>query len=303
MFGWRSDGKKLKKIDPIQKIMPHIMSARHDAQNIAKYEVDCAPFDKFIKEEREKGTTFNYMHLVIAGIVRTIALKPRLNRFIMNGRIFKRKGGIYVSFVVKRKLSSEAADSTIKLCFTGRENIYQIKQMIDEGIKSVNTKDDENSTDRVARLFTMVPNFLIKLAVGFVKFLDKHGMLPKAIIKASPFHTSCFVTNLKSIKGEYIYHHIYDFGTTSMFFSMGKEQIKPIVDNNNQIVPGKIMTLGIVMDERFCDGFYYVSALKMLKDLFNNPYKLTEGLEKVEEDIPFDYKKNKKKNKKDDNKS
>ena len=50
MFGWRSDGKKLKKIDPIQKIMPHIMSARHDAQNIAKYEVDCAPFDKFIKE-------------------------------------------------------------------------------------------------------------------------------------------------------------------------------------------------------------------------------------------------------------
>ena len=75
--------------------MPHIMKDRHDGQNIAKSEVRCEPFDEFIKAEREKGNRFNYMHLVIAGIVRTFALKPRLNRFIMNGRIYKRKGGIF----------------------------------------------------------------------------------------------------------------------------------------------------------------------------------------------------------------
>ena len=82
MFGLRPDGKKLKRLDPVQKIMPHILSARHDSQNLAKYEVECEPFDNFIREQRAKGETFNYMHLVIAGIVRTIATYPRLNRFI-----------------------------------------------------------------------------------------------------------------------------------------------------------------------------------------------------------------------------
>lgn len=293
MFGLRPDGKRLKNIDPIQKIMPHIMPARHDGQNIAKYEVRCEPFDKFIKEEREKGNRFNYMHLVVAGIVRTFALKPRLNRFIMNGRIYKRKGGIFVSFVVKKRLSADAADSTVKVQFTGHENIYEIKEKIDAGINTVNAKTKSNGTDKLARVLTFVPNFIIKFVVGLIKFFDKHGMLPNSILKLSPFHTSCFVTNLKSIKGEYIYHHIYDFGTTGLFFAMGKEKVVPVVDEKDYepyLTMGKVMNIGIVMDERFCDGFYYVSALKMLKDYFNNPSKLIERLDKVEEDETFDFK-------------
>lgn len=294
MFGLRADGKKLKRIDPIQKITPHIMSARHDSQNITKYEVRCEPFDGFIRKEREKGVTINYMHLVIAGLVRTIALKPRLNRFVMNGRIFRRTGGIFISFVVKRKLSANAADSTVKVCFTGHESIYEIKEKIDLAIKSINEKDDSNGTDKAARLLTIVPNSLIKFLVWIIKKLDKHGLLPGGILRISPFHTSCFVTNLKSIKGEYIYHHLYDFGTTSLFVSMGKEKMQPVCEDD-KIVPGKVMTLGVVTDERFCDGFYYVAALKQLKEFYNNPELLCERLEKVEEDIPFEYRKKKQK--------
>jgi len=293
MFGLRPDGKRLKNIDPIQKIMPHIMKARHDGQNIAKYEVRCEPFDEFIKTERENGNRFNYMHLVIAGIVRTFALKPRLNRFIMNGRIYRRTGGIFVSLVVKKRLSADAADSTIKVQFTGHENIYEVKEKLDAAINTVNATTKTNGTDKLARILTIIPNFVIKGVVGLLKFLDKHGMLPNAILKLSPFHTSCFVTNLKSIKGEYIYHHIYDFGTTGIFFAMGKEKMVPVV-NEVDYVPelgiGKVMNIGIVMDERFCDGFYYVSSLKLLKDFFTNPSKLREKLDKVEEDVTFDFK-------------
>ena len=100
MFGFRPDGKKLKGIDPIQKIMPHIMCERSDSQNMCKYEVDCGPLDAFIKQQRTLGLNINYMHLVIASVTRLIALRPRLNRFIMNGRIYKRNE-ILVSFVVK----------------------------------------------------------------------------------------------------------------------------------------------------------------------------------------------------------
>lgn len=283
MFGFRADGKKLKGLDPIQKIMPHIMSARHDSQNLCRYDTRCEAFDKFIKEQRELGHHFNYMHLVIAGAVRTIALYPRLNRFVMNGRIYHRKGGIYVSFVVKKSLSANAADSQVKLCFTGKETIYEIKDMIDEAIKANSKVSANNGTDKLARFLTFIPNCIIKFAVGTLKFLDKHGMLPNAILKLSPFHTTLFITNLKSIKGESIYHHLYDFGTTGLFISMGKEKMVPVVDDG-QIVPGKVMTLDVVTDERFCDGFYFVTALKSLKKFYGNPEILCEGLEELPED-------------------
>jgi hypothetical protein len=130
-----------------------------------------------------------------------------------------------------------------------------------------------------------MPNCLVKLGVGTLKWLDRHGMLPKKIIKVSPFHTSCFITNLKSIKTDYIYHHLYDFGTTGLFISMGKENLEPVVEDNGTIGVGKIMKLGIVTDERICDGFYYAGSLRLFKELIENPQQLVDRLEKVEEDI------------------
>ena len=155
--------------------------------------------------------------------------------------------------------------------------------MIDEAIKANSKVSANNGTDKLARFLTFIPNCIIKFAVGTLKFLDKHGMLPNAILKLSPFHTTLFITNLKSIKGEAIYHHLYDFGTTGLFISMGKEKMVPVVDNG-EIVPGKVMTLDVVTDERFCDGFYFVTALKSLKKLYGDPNLLCERLEELPED-------------------
>ena len=284
MFGFRPDGKKIKGIDPIQKIMPHLMSTRNDSENLCKYEVDCATLDTFIKEQRALGLNVNYMHLVIASVVRLIALRPRLNRFVMNGRIYKRKG-IIVSFVVKRGLSDTATDTLVKLKFTGKETLAEISKRIDEEILKNNKAGDKNGTEKLAKVLTFTPNFIIKGLVGFVKFLDKHGMLPNAILNLSPFHTSFFVTNLKSIKCVYIYHHLYNFGTTSLFISMGKEELRAGVDKEGNFMPKKIMTLGINTDERFCDGFYFAATLRLWRRIMENPAVLLEGLEEVQEDI------------------
>lgn len=282
MFGLRPDGKKVRDIDPIQRIMPHIMKHRHDSQNLTSYDVPCEPIDAFIKQELAEGSSYNYMHVVIAGIVRLIALFPRTNRFIMNGRIYSRNS-IQVSFVVKKGLSAHAADTTVKLDFTGQETIAQIRDKINDAILQNNNMDANNGTDKLARLITFTPNFLISLLVGTIKFLDKHGLLPKAILNVSPFHTSAFMTNLKSIKGPSIFHHLYDFGTTGLFFAMGKEAMVPVV-SGKEIVIGKRMPMQIVTDERFCDGFYFVTALKKLRELWANPALMKEPLEKLTED-------------------
>lgn len=283
MFGLRADGVRLKGIDPIQRIIPHIMTRRYDAQNMSSYDCRCEPFDAFMQAERDKGFNFNYMHIIIAGLARIIALYPRLNRFVINGRIFKRND-IYISFVVKKGLSATAPDSLVKLKFTGHETIYEVKEKIDNAILENAKMESNNGTDKLARLITLTPNCLIKLLVGLIKLLDRHGLLPMAIINLSPFHTSGFVTNLKSIKGPSIYHHLYDFGTTGIFFAMGKENKVPVVQDG-QIVVGKVMPVDIVLDERFCDGFYFVNALNDLKRMYENPALLTTPLEELPEDV------------------
>ena len=283
MFGLRPDGKQVRDIDPIQRIMPHIMRHRHDSQNLTCYDCPCEPLDAFIKEEDAKGQKYNYMHIVIAGLVRTIALFPRINRVIMNGRIFQRNC-IQISFIVKKGLSAEAPDATVKLTFTGLESISEIRDMVNSAIIANSHLDANNGTDKLARLITFTPNCLIHFLVGTIKFLDRHGLLPQAILNVSPFHTTAWITNLKSIKGPSIFHHLYDFGNTGMFFSMGKEALVPVVAGG-EIVVGKRMPLQIVTDERFCDGFYFVSAMKKLREMYANPAAMLEPLEAVAEDV------------------
>ena len=284
MFGFRPDGKKVKDIDPIQRIIPHIMPTRNDAQNFTAYDCPCEPMDAFIIEQSNQGTEYNYMHLIIATMVRVYARFPRLNRFIMNGRIYQHNE-IQVSFVVKKNLSPDAPDALVKLSFTGLETLQEVQQKIDAAIEANNSIEANNGTDKIARILTMTPNFLIKWMVGFIKFLDKHSMLPNAIIKLSPFHTSLFVTNLKSIKGPAIYHHLYNFGTTGIFMSMGKESEVPVVNDDGQIVVGKRMPVQIVTDERFCDGFYFVSAMKYWERLLRHPAQMMVPPEALAEDV------------------
>lgn len=297
MFGLRPDGKKIKCGDAIEKIIPHLMSERNDAHNWCEVAMRCEPIDNYIKDAHARtGISFNYMHVVIASLLRVYTLRRRLNRFVMNGRIFQRNA-LYVSITIKASLRDDAPDLSMKIRFTGCEDIFEIKQKIDDAISSLLKKQTNNKTNKVAGFLTSMPNGLVKFAVGLVKFLDKHGMIPRAILDASPFHTSFYITNLKSIKGEWIYHHCYNFGTTGLFISMGKEKDEAVAENG-EVSVGKVMRLGVTMDERYCDGFYFIKSLKMWREYMADPRKLEEK-PNVE---PIESKKEKKKRLKLENK-
>jgi len=272
MFGYRPDGKKVKDLDPISKIVPHIMSARHDSQIMSRYDVPCDYLDSFIHEQNAKGETYTYMHILIAATVRVMAMFPKINYFVMNGRIYEHNS-IDISFVVKKSLNLEAEESLVKISCTGKETLPEIREKINAAIEEDARPDANNGTEQLAKLLTFTPNFVIKLLIGTIKFLDRHGMLPKAIIGLSPFHTSAFVTNLKSIKGPAIFHHLYDFGTTGLFIAMGKESPEPVVSGGS-VDKGKLMPLNFTLDERFCDGLYWVTSLRALRALLINPHQL-----------------------------
>ena len=276
MFGFRSDGVRVKDIDAETALVPILMKTRNDAMNFNVVELRCEPFDEFIKEKREKeGVCFSYMDILLAGAIRLYALRPHLNRFAVAGRVYQRNG-LYVSFTVKKGLNDESPDATMKIRFTGRENIYEVKEILDRNIK--HAMDEKNSTEKTANVFKFIPNCLVRFAVNILRGLDHLGIMPKKLIDVSPFHTSFYFTNLKSIHGDYIHHHLYNFGTTGMFYSIGKEKMEPVVDGD-EIKIGKVLKMGMTTEERYCDGFYFVKSVRMFKKYMQNPHILEEELD------------------------
>jgi pyruvate/2-oxoglutarate dehydrogenase complex dihydrolipoamide acyltransferase (E2) component len=285
MFGKRPDGRIIKNLDPMQQIMPYIMKTRTDSMNMYEDTFPCEVWDAYIKEKEAENIKLSYMHILIAGIVRLIALRPQLNRFVMNGKIYARPK-IWVSFVVHPTLQDGSTGTTIKLCFEGTETIFEIAEKINEAVEKETTKRvGENDTDKLLRfLMKAIPGPLIKLVINTLLWMDKHSIMPKLIVNLSPFHTSFFITNLKSLGINHIYHHTYEFGTTGLFFAMGKEKIIPVVQKG-EITTEKHMGFGLVSDERFCDGLYFALSLRQLRTFMKNPALLEIPLEKKVEDV------------------
>ncbi len=282
MFGHRSDGKKIKKLTPIFKIMPCVMLDRADSQVYFKQDIALKHLDEYIDRKAEEGIRLSYMNIIYAAIVRIIGERPRLNRFAMNGALYQRNK-IYVSLVIKKSLTDDGVETPLKLKFNGDENIFEIKEKLDATIEKNKDVEAANKTDKLVSILSAIPSGLIRAIVKFLMFLDKHGIMPKKIIEASPFHTSVFLTNVGSLGIDSIYHHIYNFGTTSMFFSMGKKK-KSYICEDEEFKEEKCITLAFVGDERICDGYYYASSFKLLSKYLKKPELLEENGE-VEKEL------------------
>ena len=282
MFGYRRDGKKAKDLQSFFYVIPHVMKTRSDSQVYFKTDIPLEPLDAYISKKAEEGIKLSYMNVIYAALVKLLAERPYLNRFVMNGKIYDRNE-IYMSLAIKKNLTDDGQETTIKLPFTGKENIFEIKEKLDKAIEKNKDNKEANDTDILATVLSHTPSILVGIFVSFMKFLDKYGLLPKWVLKASPFHTSMFLTNVGSLGIDYIYHHLYDFGTTSLFFAMGKKK-KSYIYEDDEIKESKCITLGFVGDERICDGFYYASSMKLLNKYLRKPEILENVVKEKEEE-------------------
>ena len=282
MFGHRSDGRKIKTLPAFFKVIPSVMLERNDSQVLYKQDIPIKYLDEYIDNKAKDGIKIAYMHIIYAAIVRVIAERQRLNRFVMNGTTYARNK-IYVSLAIKKNLTDDGVETTTKIEYQGTETIFDIKQKLDAIIEQNKEVEANNETDKLAKTLGLIPTGLIRVAVKFLKFLDRHGLLPKAIIKASPFHTSVFLTNVGSLGIDTIYHHLYNFGTTSMFFSMGKKK-KSFIYEDEEIKEEKCITLAFVGDERICDGYYYANSFKSLFRYLKKP-ELLETAPDYKQDV------------------
>ena len=269
-LAFRADGKRVKNGDPMYTVAPFIMDKRYDAMNMITVDIPLAPVKQYINEKRKEGIRLSRMGLLTAAYIRTVYEFPLLNHFIVNKRIYKRNE-FPVAMVVLRDLKSQQATMS-KVNFELDDTVFEVERKLNDYVEKNKEVTSENNTDKMIKFLLSVPG-LLSFGVGVIKFLDKHGLLPKFIIDLSPFHAALTITDLASIRTNHIYHHLYEFGTTSVFIAMGNSREIP-KKRGDEVVLERCMPLGVVMDERICSGSYFAMAFRKFKSYLENPVLL-----------------------------
>lgn len=267
----RPDGIRVKQgLTPVMQALPHIMPKRYDAMNWANDYLDEDIIKAYIRQKRREGHTVTHMSLLIAAYYKAALENPKMNYFVMNRKIYKRNH-FCVSFVILKTREDGTPDETVvKLFLDPADSVFtiseRIKMLVDKNLNAAHN----NNMDRFVNWAFATPG-LARMVFGLAYRLDQIGLLPRKIIDLSPFHTSMFITNLASINTRFIYHHTYEFGTTSVFVCMGKPVPDPMAPEGTR---KKQLPLGVVMDERIATGIEYSRFFAAFERYLKNPQML-----------------------------
>lgn len=267
----RYDGWRVKNVDAVFAIIPFILRTRIDSQVLFEENIPIDKIEAFIRAHKEDMPDLSLMQVIMAAIIRLISQRPYLNRFIMWNKIYARNH-INISLAIKRPESGE--ETLIKPDFEPDCTLYDVVRIVSDQLAQNKAEGKKNTADKTSAAFGKMPSFLVRTAVFLMYKLDNIGLLPKSLHNTSPWHCSVFLTNVGSLGIGPIYHHLYEFGTCSIFIAMGnKTRVHTLSDGSDSIIQ-KYIGLKFVNDERICDGQYYARSMKLLRRILAEP----EGL-------------------------
>ena len=275
----RNDATYVADLAPFKRIFPYAMPRRCDSVVYHQFTVEMTNAVRFIKDlnKREPGDhTYRVFELFLAALLRTMVMRPNLNRFLMDYRCWQRNE-LSLNFVVKEDYTDDAPEHSAIIYFEPEMTFVEIASVINKTIESSRKGDSDNKTDRAINLFLKLPSWLLRLVVGIIGHIDKKGFAPKALRDADGLHASAFIANLGSINlmGS-PHHHLYEWGTTSLFLTMGALRRKRILDERGERSYIDTMEIGVTVDERIADGFYFTKSMALLQTYLDNPEKLME---------------------------
>jgi len=276
----RPDGKRLKHADPMYTVAAHVMKDRVDSMNMITIDIPVEPIQTYINNKRKENISLSHMGIVLAAFLQTVAEYPELNRFVVNSNLYTRNE-IAIGMVVLKNGSSGNGTMS-KMYLKPDMNVFEVQKVIDDFVNENRNAPENNGTEKIIKVLLGVPG-LLRIGVRVLKWMDKHGIMPKAIIDMSPFHNTMVISNLASIRTNHIYHHVYDFGTTSIMMTMGN--LREVAKRKGEeIIFDKCIPIGVVMDERICSGSYYAVAFRKMKNLLKNPQLLESKPQEIKQD-------------------
>lgn len=279
-LGDRNDGFRIRNLDPMGRLIPYIMKTKTDSWVLFEEKLEITHAQELVRKlSREGYPGMCLYHLLFASLVRAMSQVPQMNRFVINNNIYARNE-IKFSMVVKKGMNTDGDRTIILPRFQPEDtlcDVYNnIKKEVDAIDRTKKVAEDENKSNFDVLEFTLsiLPDWLLRFAIGLLKFLDKHGLIPKSLVALSPFHTRCFITNMGSFGMNAVYHHIYEFGTTSIFGALGKKEHVYEINKNGETVRKTYVKLCFVVDERTVGGFEYGAGFKIVKNCFAHPEQL-----------------------------
>ena len=271
-MGDRKDGALIRDLDGLHFITPLLYPNRCDNEAYISESIDLSGINAYLDRLNANETEFRYtmFHIVVAAIIKTITLRPKLNRFIANKNFYQRNE-ISASFVVKKQFADTAAEALAVVHATDDSTIFTLHDQLRHQILDCrDVKKIDKSSDSMD-LFNKMPRFFSKFIVWIITKLDKHGKVPQSLIETDPYYCSAVLSNVGSIKLSSGYHHLTNWGTCSLFCLIGEKKSTPVFSPDGTITMKEMLPLGITIDERLADGYYYSKSIRLLKHLLEHP--------------------------------
>ncbi len=277
-LGDRKDGTLMRELDSLHFITGVIYPNRCDNEAYISERVDLTPIKAYIDKKNAEETEFayTYFHLVLTALVKAITLRPKMNRFIVNGNFYQRNE-VSAAFVVKKQFSDKGAEALALLHAKEDDTLTTIHESIRRQIMDCRSEKADSSTENMD-ILNKLPRWVGKAAVRFIMWLDKHGWVPQDMIATDPYYSSVVLSNLGSIGLKCGYHHLTNWGTCSLFCIIGQKKMTPFFDENGAVTMHETLDMGLTVDERIADGYYYAKTVRLLKYLLEHPGELEKPL-------------------------
>lgn len=266
----RSDGKLVVGGDPMQYIMPYVMKGRNESAIYFKKTVNIENIREYNKSKRKEGIRITLFNIVVAALLHTLYERPNLNRFVAGRRLYEHND-FDVSYVVKKTLTDDAEESIAHVSLNEHDTIFTVSERMMEHIKNIEEGEIEKSDDKLMAFVMKFPRWAIRSIVNIVRWMDFHGILPKSFQDIIPLYSSVFISHIGSLGAEAPFHHLYEFGTTSIFITIGKVYEVPSKGPDGGVIWNKCVDFMFTVDERICDGVYLVNSMKRFVELLENP--------------------------------
>ena len=283
--GDRSEGRLLRSIPGFAKFIPFIMPQRNDRCIHYEESFEISDVDRRLRKLRVEGHKgIGILHFIIAAYIRAVSMLPGVNRFVVGRRIYARNN-IEVVMTVKRSLSVDDTETTIKVVFEPTDTIFDVHRKMEEKIQEIKTSDENNGTEDFADACAKLPRFILRFAIAMLRVMDYFGWIPQSLLDVSPFHGSMIITDLGSLRIGPVYHHIYNFGTLPVFIAFGAKYHKYELNRHGQVEDHKYIDTKLVLDEGIVDGHYYAQLLQAFRYMFQHPEIVETPPSKVVEDV------------------
>jgi hypothetical protein len=283
LFYDRWDGERVRGLRAFNAILPYILRRRNESAVFFSKDIEVEAAMSYVRSKNGEGTAnagpgperYSLFGLLIAAAVRTIALKPRLNRFVHRRAVYQRKG-ISLSFIVKKTLTEAATEGSAKIRFEPEDDVATAVEKINDGIESVRS-GAPGPDDREFDLAHRLPFGKAVITLLF-RILDRFNVAPSRMIEADPLFTSIYVANLGSIGLDTPYHNLYEWGTASLVMVVGRIFQKETRRSSRGAASGvelkHYVNLKFTVDERIAEGIYFAHAAALFQRFIAKPETL-----------------------------